>query len=160
MCDELAHKMRLSLNEEVDFLRTYADTIEDIVKESGDCIDVERLYRTIDILKRSIDRVCNGVDDLNRYHKELEKNANDVEQWYVFGGGQLTIAEKSLLRDGILSDVDGLRKVICITDPGEYTSNGLIAYEDGDGHWYYGVVNWDKDCRGCSSNGLELLNSE
>lgn len=75
MCDELAHKMRLSLNEEVDFLHTCADTIEDIVKESGDCIDVARLYRTIDILKQSIDRVRNDVDDLNRYHKELEKNA-------------------------------------------------------------------------------------
>lgn len=75
MCDELAHKIRLNLNEEVDFLHTCADTIEDIVKESGDCIDVERLYRTIDILKRSIDRVRGDVDDLNRYHKELEKNA-------------------------------------------------------------------------------------
>lgn len=75
MCDELAHKMRLCLNEEVDFLCTCADTIEDIVKESGDCIDVERLYRAIDILKRSIDRVRGDVDDLNRYHKELEKNA-------------------------------------------------------------------------------------
>lgn len=75
MCDELAHKIRLSLNEEVDFLHTCADTIEDIVKESGDCIDVERLYRTIDILKRSIDRVRNDVADLNRYHKKLEKNA-------------------------------------------------------------------------------------
>lgn len=75
MCDELSHKIRLSLNEEVDFLHTCADTIEEIVKESGDCIDVERLYRTIDILKRSIDRVRNDVDDLNRYHKELEKNA-------------------------------------------------------------------------------------
>jgi hypothetical protein len=75
MCDELTHKMRLSLNEEVDFLHTCADTVEDIVKESGDCIDVARLYRTIDILKRSIDRVRNGVDNLNRYHKELEKNA-------------------------------------------------------------------------------------
>lgn len=75
MCDELAHKIRLSLNEEVDFLHTCADTIEDIVKEAGDCIDVARLYRTIDILKRSIDRVRNDVDDLNRYHKELEKNA-------------------------------------------------------------------------------------
>lgn len=75
MCDELAHKIRLSPNEEVDFLHTCADTIEDIVKESGDCIDVARLYRTIDILKRSIDRVRNDVDDLNRYHKELEKNA-------------------------------------------------------------------------------------
>lgn len=75
MCDELSHKIRLSLNEEVDFLHTCADTIEDIVKKSGDCIDVARLYRTIDILKRSIDRVRHGVDDLNRYHKELEKNA-------------------------------------------------------------------------------------
>lgn len=75
MCDELAHKMRLNLNEEVDFLHTCADTIEDIVKESGDCIDVARLYRTIDILKRSIDRVRGDVDDLNRCHKELEKNA-------------------------------------------------------------------------------------
>lgn len=75
MCDELAHKIRLSLNEEVDFLHTCADTIEDIVKESGDCIDVARLYRTIDILKRSIDGVRNNVADLNRYHKELEKNA-------------------------------------------------------------------------------------
>lgn len=75
MCNELAHKMRLSLNEEVDFLYTCADTIEDIVKESGDCIDVARLYRTIDILKRSIDRVRNDVDKLNRYYKELEKNA-------------------------------------------------------------------------------------
>jgi hypothetical protein len=75
MCDELAHKIRLSLNEEVDFLHTCADTIEDIVKESGDCIDVARLYRTIDILKQSIDRVRHDVDDLNRYHKELEKNA-------------------------------------------------------------------------------------
>ena len=75
MCDELAHKIRLSLNEEVDFLHTCADTIEDIVKESGDCIDVARLYRTIDILKRSIDRVRNDVAELNRYHKELEKNA-------------------------------------------------------------------------------------
>lgn len=75
MCDEFAHKIRLSLNEEVDFLRTCADTIEDIVKESGDCIDVARLYRTIDILKRSIDRVRDDVTDLNRYHKELEKNA-------------------------------------------------------------------------------------
>lgn len=75
MCDELAHKIRLSLNEEVDFLYTCAYTIEDIVKESGDCIDVTRLYRTIDILKRSIDRVHNDVADLNRYHKELEKNA-------------------------------------------------------------------------------------
>lgn len=75
MCDELAYKIRLSLNEEVDFLHTCADTIEDIVKESGDCIDVERLYRTIDILKRSIDRVRDDVTDLNRYHKELEKNA-------------------------------------------------------------------------------------
>lgn len=75
MCDELAHKMRLSLNEEVDFLHTCAATIEDIVKESGDCLDVARLYRTIDILKQSIGRVRNDVDDLNRYHKELEKNA-------------------------------------------------------------------------------------
>ncbi len=75
MCDELTHKIRLSLNEEVDFLHTCADTIEDIVKESGDCIDVARLYRTIDILKQSIDRVRHDVDDLNRYHKELEKNA-------------------------------------------------------------------------------------
>lgn len=75
MCDELAYKIRLSLNEEVDFLHTCADTIENIVKESGDCIDVERLYRTIDILKRSIDRVRDDVTDLNRYHKELEKNA-------------------------------------------------------------------------------------
>lgn len=75
MCDKLAHKMRLSLNEEVDFLHTCADTIEDIVKELGDCIDVTRLYRTIGILKRSIDRVRHDVDDLNRYHKELEKNA-------------------------------------------------------------------------------------
>ena len=74
MCDELAHKMRLSLNEEVDFLHTCADTTEDIVKES-DGINMERLYRTIDISKRSIDRVRNDVDDLNRYHKELEKNA-------------------------------------------------------------------------------------
>lgn len=75
MCDELAHKMRLNLNEEVDFLHTCADTVENIVKESGDCIDVARLYRTIDILKQSINRVRNDVDDLNRYHKELEKNA-------------------------------------------------------------------------------------
>mgnify|MGYP000888068957 CR=1 FL=1 len=75
MCNELAHKIRQSLNEEVDFLHTCADTIEDIVKESGDCIDVARLYRTIDILKRSIDRVRDDVTDLNRYHKELEKNA-------------------------------------------------------------------------------------
>lgn len=75
MCDGLAHKIRLSLNEEVDFLYTCADTIKDIVKESGDCIDVERLYRTIDILKRSINRVHNGVANLNRYHKEVEKNA-------------------------------------------------------------------------------------
>lgn len=75
MCDELAHKICLSLNEEVDFLHTCADTIEDIVKESGGCIDVARLYRTIDILKRSIDRARHDVDDLNRYHKELEKNA-------------------------------------------------------------------------------------
>ena len=74
MCDELAHKMRLSLNEEVDFLHTCADTIEEIVKES-DVINMERLYRTIDILKRSIDRARKDVDDLNRYHKELEKNA-------------------------------------------------------------------------------------
>lgn len=75
MCNELAHKIRLSLNEEVDFLHTCADTMEDIVKGSGDCIDMARLYKTIDILKRSIDRVRNDVDDLNRYHKELEKNA-------------------------------------------------------------------------------------
>ena len=84
---------------------------------------------------------------------------NNVEQLHVFGN-QLTITQGSLLHDGILSDVDGLRKVICITEPGEYTSNSLIAYEDGDGHWRYGVVNWDKNCRGCSNNGFELLNSE
>lgn len=94
--------------------------------------------------------------------KRLENDANDVEQRYVFGGGQLTTAEKSLLHDSILGSVDGLRKVICITEPGEYTSNSLIAYEDGDGdgHWHYGVVNWDEDCRGCSNNGFELLNLE
>lgn len=92
--------------------------------------------------------------------KSLENDANDIEQWYVFGGGQLTIAEKSLLRDGVLSDVDGLRKVICITEPSEHTSNSLIAYEDGDGHWHYGVVNWGKDCRDYSNSEFELLNSE
>lgn len=64
------------------------------------------------------------------------------------------------MHNGILSEVDGLRKVICITEPGEYTSNSLITYEDGDGHWYYGIVNWDEDRRGCSNNGFELSNSE
>ena len=84
---------------------------------------------------------------------------NNVEQLDVFGS-QLTIVQESLLRDSILDGVDGLRKVIRITEPSEYTSNSLIAYEDGDGHWHYGVVNWDEDCRGCSCNGFELLNSE
>lgn len=83
---------------------------------------------------------------------------NNVEQLHVFGS-QLTIAQESLLQDSIIGSVDGLRKVICITEPGEYTSNSLIAYEDGDGYWHYGVVNWDKDCRGCSNSGFELLNS-
>lgn len=84
---------------------------------------------------------------------------NNVRQWYVFGS-QLTIAQKSLLRDGVLGDVSSLRKIICITEPGEHISNSLIAYEDEYSRWHYGVVNWDKDCRGCSNNGLELLNSE
>lgn len=84
---------------------------------------------------------------------------NNVEQLHIFGG-QLTIAQESLLRDSILGGVDGLRKVICITEPSEYTSNSLIAYEGGDGHWHYGVVNWDEDYRGCSHSGFESLNSE
>lgn len=93
-------------------------------------------------------------------NKRLKNITEDTEQWYVFGGGQLTIAQESLLHDSLLGSVDGLRKVICITEPGEYTSNSLIAYEDGDRRWHYGVVSWDKDYRGCSYNEFELLNSE
>lgn len=99
-------------------------------------------------------RINNVMSEGN--HKTV---LNNVEQLHVFGS-QLTIAQESLLHDSILGGVDGLRKVICITEPSEYTSNSLIAYEDGDGHWHYGVVNWDEDCRGCSDNGFELLNSE
>lgn len=91
--------------------------------------------------------------------KRLEDDTNSAEQWHVFGS-QLTIAQKSLLRDGILDNVSGLRKVICITESGEHVSKSLIAYEDEYSHWHYCVVSWDKDCRGCSNSGLEALNSE
>lgn len=88
----------------------------------------------------------------------LENNANNVEQWSVFGG-QLTTAEKSLLRNGILGNIDSLREVIYIIDSGEHIRNGLIVCKDECNHWYYGVVSWDENCRGYTNNGLELLSS-
>ena len=74
MCDELAHKMRLNLNEEIGFLNAFADELENTIRATGD-INVDKLHKVIDALRRSIDRARKDVDDLNRYHEELEKNA-------------------------------------------------------------------------------------
>lgn len=74
MCDEPAYRMRLSLNEEINFLNACADELENTIRATGD-INVDRLHKVIDALRRSIDRARKDVDDLNRYHKELEKNA-------------------------------------------------------------------------------------